>query len=68
MGGFIFYKGASQIDGSPVVGIATFETMSIQLLHPARVPTRPSVAIVAIAASMTSTAIALLERVLATSC
>jgi hypothetical protein len=23
MGGFIFYKGASQIDGSPVVGIAT---------------------------------------------
>ena len=26
MGGFIFYKGASQIDGSPVVGIATVDS------------------------------------------
>jgi hypothetical protein len=26
MGGFIFYKGASQIDGSPVVGIATIDS------------------------------------------
>jgi hypothetical protein len=26
MGGLIFYKGASQIDGSPVVGIATVDS------------------------------------------
>jgi hypothetical protein len=71
-----FYRGASQIDGTPIVGIATvgnrktgsmIQTWIIRDdVHP--VASRQSVATAFIVASMTQMAIALLAPGRATSC